>query len=132
MAFSGDFTPVLAKHSKNFNLIHSLEIGVSEMQRNFDPMTKQVARWRDSQLTDVSARLIIYQAFIEGAIDLPKHLAGSVHSLYFNPEHDEFTPRSMWSLSNAFTSALKQLDPIPQFRATARLGPFLETRSIHS
>jgi hypothetical protein len=75
MAFSGDFTPVLAKHSKNFNLIHSLEIGVSEMQRNFEPMTKQVAHWRESQLTDVCAKLIIYQAFIEGDIDLPKHLA---------------------------------------------------------
>jgi len=49
-------------------LLHSLDIGVSEMQRNFDPMTKQVARWRDSQLTDVSAKLIIYQAFIEGDI----------------------------------------------------------------
>jgi hypothetical protein len=60
MAFSGDFTPVLAKHSKNFNLIHSLEIGVSDMQRNFEPMTEQVRRWRDSQLTDVAARLIIY------------------------------------------------------------------------
>ncbi len=130
MAFSGDFTPVLAKHSKNFNLIHSLEIGVSEMQRNFEPMTKQVAHWRESQLTDVCAKLIIYQAFIEGDIDLPKHLASPVHKLYFNPEHDEFAPRTMWSLSNAFTSALKQLDPVPQFRATARLGPFLEARSL--
>jgi hypothetical protein len=130
MAFSGDFTPVLAKHSKNFNLIHSLEIGVSEMQRNFDPMTKQVTRWHESQLSEVSAKLIIYQAFIEGAIDLPKHLAGPVHNLYFNPEHEEFAPRTMWSLSNAFTSALKQLDPVPQFRATAKLGPFLEMRGI--
>jgi len=25
----------------------------------------------------------------------------------------------MWSLSNAFTSALNKLDPIPQFKATA-------------
>src|SRR5665213_3914884 len=132
MAFSGDFTPVLAKHSKNFNLIHSLEIGVSEMQRNFEPMTKQVARWRESQLTDVAATLIIYQAFIEGNIDLPKHLAGPVHNLYFNPEHEEFAPRTMFSLSNAFTSALKQLDPIPQFRATAKLGAFLETRPMLS
>jgi hypothetical protein len=36
----------------------------------------------------------------------------------------------MWSLSNAFTSALKQLDPVPQFRATAKLGPFLEARAV--
>ncbi len=130
MAFSGEFTPVLAKHSKNFNLIHSLEIGVSDMQRNFEPMTEQVRRWRDSQLTDIAARLIIYQAFIEGEIDLPKHLAAPVHKLYFNPEHEEFAPRTLWSLSNAFTSALKQLDPIPQYRATAKLAPFLETRLL--
>jgi hypothetical protein len=31
----------------------------------------------------------------------------------------------MWSLSNAFTSAFKELDPIPQFKAAARLAPFL-------
>jgi hypothetical protein len=31
----------------------------------------------------------------------------------------------MWSLSNAFTSALKSLDPIPFFQATAKLGSFL-------
>jgi len=49
-----------------------------------------------------------------------------VHELYFNPQHDEFQPRTMWSLSNAFTSAFKELDPIPQFRATAKLGSFLE------
>jgi hypothetical protein len=130
MAFSGDFTPVLAKHSKHFNLVHSLEIGVSDMQRNFEPMTQQVNRWRESQLTDVTAKLIIYEAFIEAEIDLPKHLAGPVHKLYFNPEHEEFAPRTMWSLSNAFTSALKALDPVPQYRATAKLAPFLEARSL--
>lgn len=30
--------------------------------------------------------------------------------------------------SNAFTSAFKELDPIPQFKATAKLGEFLEAR----
>ena len=42
------------------------------------------------------------------------------------PEHEDFQPRTMWSLSNAFTSAFKEQDPIPQFKATARLGPYLE------
>jgi hypothetical protein len=32
----------------------------------------------------------------------------------------------IWSLSNAFTSAFKELVPIPQFKATAKLGEFLE------
>jgi hypothetical protein len=38
----------------------------------------------------------------------------------------------MWSLSNAFTAALKELDPIPQFKATANLGGFLESRFSES
>lgn len=58
----------------------------------------------------------------------PKHLARTVHDLYFEPKYEEFRPRTIWSLSNAFTSAFKELDPIPQFRATAKLGEFLEAR----
>lgn len=128
MAFSGDFTPVLAKHSKSFSLVDAISVGVDRMQRSFEPMRKQVEAWQKSELTDVTARIIIYQAFIEGELDVPKHLARQVHDLYFEPQYDEFRPRTMWSLSNAFTSAFKELDPIPQFKATAKLGGFLEAR----
>lgn len=31
----------------------------------------------------------------------------------------------IWTLSNAFTGAFKKLDTIPQFKATAKLGEFL-------
>ena len=34
MAFQGDFSPVLAKHTKNFSLIDSISVGVDRMQRN--------------------------------------------------------------------------------------------------
>ena len=43
MAFAGDFTPVLAKHSKSFSLIDCISVGVDRMQRNFEPMRKQAA-----------------------------------------------------------------------------------------
>src|SRR5690242_20122761 len=130
MAFSGDFQPVLAKHSKHFSLQNALSIGVDQMQRNFDGMRKQVDAWRESQLVDVDAKLIIYRAFVESELDVPKHLARPVHDLYFHPQHDEFQPRTLWSLSNAFTSAFKQLEPIPQFRATAKLSGFLESVAL--
>ena len=126
MAFSGDFEPVLAKHSKHFNLVQAISIGVDQMQRNFKPMVEQVDRWRESQLSDAAAKLVIYRAFVEAEIDIPHHLDRIVHDRYFNPQHPEFQPRTMWSLSNAFTSAFKELDPIPQFRATAKLGDFLK------
>jgi hypothetical protein len=45
-----------------------------------------------------------------------------------DPQYEEFKPRTVWSLSNAFTSAFRELEPIPQFRATAKLAGFLEGR----
>ena len=126
LAFRGDFSPVLAKHSKHLSLEDTISIGADRMQRNFEPMRQQVESWRAKQMSAAAAKLTIYRAFIEGDLDLPRHLARKVHELYFNPQYEEFQPRTMWSLSNAFTSAFKELDPIPQFRATAKLGGFLE------
>jgi hypothetical protein len=126
MAFHGDFQPLLAKHSKSFSLVDAISVGVDRMQRNFEPMRRQVETWRAQQLTSATAKLIIYRAFIEDELDAPKHLARRVHEMYFAPQHEDFQPRTMWSLSNAFTSAFKELDPIPQFKATAKLGPYLE------
>ena len=101
------------------------------MQRNFGGMCTQVEASGESQLSDVAAKLIIHRAFIVSDLEVPKHLAKSVHKMYFNPQDEEFQPRTMWSLSNAFTSAFKGLEPIPQFRATAKLGG-LRTAAVAS
>ena len=110
------------------SLEDALSIGVDRMQRNFEPMRKQVEAWQRSELADVTAKVVIYEAFVEGKLEAPKHLARTVHDLYFEPRFEEFRGRTIWSLSNAFTSAFKELDPIPQFKATAKLGEFLEAR----
>src|SRR5579862_8807401 len=112
MAFQGDFTPVLAKHSAKANLIDLLSVGVDRMQRNFEPLIKTVGMWRDTPLNDSEARNIIYEAFIEGKMDIPMKLVGDVHRHYFEPDFDEFKPRNLWSLSNAFTSSFKELQPL--------------------
>ena len=51
LAFQGDYSPVLAKHSKNFSLEDSLSVGVDRMQRNFEPMRRQVETWRAQQVS---------------------------------------------------------------------------------
>ncbi len=126
MAFHGDFTPVLAKHTKHMSLVDILSVGVDRMQRTLQLMKKQFEAWKETRLPAEAAKLVIYRAFVEGDLDIPKHLARVVHNHYFNPQHEEFAPRSMWRLSNSFTSAFKELDGIPQFQATAGLGAFLE------
>jgi hypothetical protein len=125
MAFSGDFTPVLAKHSKNFSLIDAISVGVDRMQRGFEPLVQHIEGWRQTAVTDADAKLLIYRAFVEGELEAPRHLARTVHDEYFLPSHEEFAPRTLWSLSNAFTSAFKKLDAMPQFRTTAKLSGFL-------
>lgn len=126
MAFHGDFTPVLAKHTKHLSLVDTLSIGVDRMQRNFEPMTKQVEAWKTARISDEAAKLVIYRAFIQGELDVPRHMARRIHDLYFNPSVEEFASRTIWSLSNAFTGAFKDLDGTAQFKATAKLGQFLE------
>lgn len=127
----GVFSPMLAKHSKSFSLIDCVAVGVDRMQRNFEPMRRQVEAWQRSELTDVTAKVVI-GAFVEAKLEAPKHLARTVHDLYFEPRHEEFRSRTIWSLSNAFTSAFKELEPIPQFKVTAKLGEFLEARFSQS
>jgi hypothetical protein len=125
MAFHGDFTPVLAKHSKHFSLADAVSIGVDRMQRNFEPLAHHIESAQQVMITDDQAKLTIYRAFVEGELQIPRHLARAVHTNYFEPSAEEFQPRTVWSLSNAFTSAFKELDAIPQFRATAKLAGFL-------
>ena len=126
LAFRGDFTPVLAKHSRSLELIDTISVGVDRMQRNFEPLKEQVSQWKSTHLEANDARLIIYEAFIEGKLAAPKTLIQSVHKHYFEPEYDEFRSNTFWCLSNAFTSAFKELKPVRQFQITAKLGKFLE------
>ncbi len=78
------FTPVLAKHSKSFSLIDCVSVGVDRMQRNFEPMRREVEAWQRSELTDVTA-MVIYEAFVEGKFEAPKH--GAQGKLAFSAEH---------------------------------------------
>jgi hypothetical protein len=124
MAFIGEFFAIQAKHSKNLIPVDAISLGIDRIQRNFDPLTRQVDAWKAKQLSDGQAKSIICDAFIGDMLEAPKHLGKVVYDHYFNPKYPEFEPRNEWSLNNAFTSAFKDLDPLPQFKATAKLGEF--------
>jgi hypothetical protein len=126
----GVLTPVLIKHSKSFSLIDCVSVGLIACKGTSSPCERKV--WQRSELTDVTAKVVIYEAFVVGKLEAPKHLARTVHDLYFEPKNEEFQPRTIWSLSNAFTSAFKDLEPISQFKATAKLGEFLEAQFSQS
>lgn len=125
LCFSGDFLPTCKKHSKNLVLADVLSIAIDQAHRGFAPMMRTVDVWKNYDLTDDQARVILYRIFVERAgIELPRHLAPIAHTSYFEPTHDEFQPRTMWSLQNAVTESLKTLDPVPHIQAAAQVGTF--------
>ncbi|MDP1570823.1 MAG: DUF932 domain-containing protein [Vicinamibacterales bacterium] len=128
LAFHGAFAAITKrKHTKHLEreLIEVVSVGVDRIQRHFDKVRSDIDAWRGFELPDGRAKEVIYDAFIGRGIDAPQHLGKRVHQLYFAGVEPAFFPRNMWSLSNAFTSAFKELDPIPQMKAAESLQPFL-------
>lgn len=126
MAFSGDFTPLLHKHSRKLALRDSISIAVDRIHRGFEPLKEKIELMKSQSLSDEEVMLIIYKAFLNRQIKgIPRHLMPVVHEHYFHPKHEAFIPRNLWSLSNAFTSGFKKLAPVKQFEVTARLGSFI-------
>lgn len=126
MMFSGDFNPLLHKHTRNLELADSIALAVDRIHRNFLPLRAKVSEMKKINLSDEMCKVIIYNAFVDKRVKgLPRHLLPQVHEHYFKPGFEEFEARNLWSLSNAFTSAFKRLLPVRQFEVTARLGAFL-------
>jgi hypothetical protein len=92
-------------------------------EKKYRPLRERVDFMRQKNLPITTAQALIYRAFTEGKF--PVRLLKSVHKNYFEPQHEEFKPRTVWSLSNAFTSAFKEARPDRQYELTARLGKFL-------
>lgn len=128
LAFSGEFVAVAKKHSKNLDVVETLALGIDRIQRKFQAQVNTIDVWKNHQLPDIRAKEIIYDAAL-GSVDMPKHLMKDIDQEYFNPRFDEFRPRTLWSLQNAFTSSFKLLDPIPMYRSTASLGTYFEALS---
>ena len=123
---TGDFQPMLAKHSKNFQLLDALSVAVDRIQRNIGEVSDQIGRKKVTVLSMDNARSLIYQGFLEQKF--PISLLRAVHQEYFiKPSFEEFKANNLWALENAFTTTFKKLKPVQQFEAAAKLGKFLSS-----
>ncbi len=127
LAFHSDFEALAKKHTKNLILDEVIGVAIDRVQRHFSLIGKKLDVWANFNLSDKDAKVLIYDAFVGNNLDAPKHLMKSVDDFYFKPKFQEFEPRTMLSLNNAFTSAFQLLDPVPMVRATASLAGYLET-----
>ena len=124
LAFSGDFNPMLQKHSKNLDLIESVSIAVDRIQRQWQPLRMAIDYKRNHFLNEDVARNMIYRLFTD--YKLPISLFRTVHKEFFvKPSYEDFTEKTLWSFENAITTAFKKLNPIPRYEQTAKVGRFI-------
>lgn len=81
-------------------------------------------------LKDNEAIEFIYTSFMDHK--MPISLIKDVHQEYFNPQIEEFQTSNVWSLSNAYTSAFKRLNPVSRYEQTARVGRLIAETFIPS
>ena len=112
--------PVLHKHFKGLDLIEMVSIGIDKIQRNFEPLKRQIAAWQSDAMEDDRAKLILYAAFAEGRLADPgiccRSSTGTTSS--------RSTRRSNRGRSGACRT-LSRLRSIRQFQTTAKLAAFL-------
>lgn len=124
LSFAGEYKPMLAKHSKNLDLLESVSIAVDRLQRGWKPIREMIDFKRGHELSEGKARDMLYRLFTDAK--LPISLFRTVHKEFFvNPSYDEFRPRTLWSLENSVTTAIKKLQPISLYENTAKLGKFI-------
>ena len=131
MAFRGDFTPFSYQHASKGEWRAVVALAVERVYLDLVALERHIRFWQQEVITERAVKEIIYDAFLTDQV-APLSLMASVHAHYFKPHYPAFAPRTIWSLTNAFTSAFQALPPVAQFRATARFGAFLESYAERS
>jgi hypothetical protein len=124
-AFSGSAGAVFLrkKHTSRLDLAAVVPPAIEQFMDRAGAFRLDLDRMRDFALTDGRAKELIHDAFAEPAPIGPIRPLPAVSRSYFDDEQREkFPDRSLWSLNNAFTEAVKALKQGSQHDAGLRIG----------
>lgn len=121
LAFTGE-VQMARKHTVHVfrdlpDLIYRMLSQVSVMRERMDA---EIAAMKGAELTERDAHHLMVEAIrthVVPASQLPKILAG-----WRKPAHEEFRPRTAWSLYNVFTELVKSRSARAQMEGTLRLS----------
>ena len=120
LAFRGDMIALKRKHTSGLNLRVELAGAVLRFQEHFGRLAGEVERLKNRLVADIEAKALIHDAFSTGL--MPLRFLPEVSQAYFEPEVDQFQPRTAWSLHNAFTGAAKDMPLTTRLPAIQSLG----------
>ncbi len=121
LAFSGEVT-MHRKHTVNVfrdlpDLIYRMLGQVAAMRERTDG---EIAAMKARELEPVGAHHLMIEAIRSNV--LPASRLPKVLEAWEEPQHEEFTPRTAWSLFNGFTEVLKATPPRAQMEDSLRLS----------
>lgn len=124
LAFNGDMVCLKRRHTSGLDLIKELNGAVLEYEQHYQVLKLEIENLKNRQLTDTDAKAIIYDIFTNSKAKhaLPSRYLRDVGNEYFNPRHEDFKPRTAWSLHNAFTEVAKVLPLASRMTAVQEIG----------
>jgi hypothetical protein len=135
LCFSGSDGAVVLKrkHTGRLDLARVVPPAIESYIEKAGAFRLDIERMKDFTLTDDRAKGFIYDAFTRDHTVLPVRLLPHVHRLYFDDDEQRarFEDRSLWSLNNAFTEAVKRLREVPQQRCGVQIGRYFG-RVLHA
>jgi len=118
------------KHTSGLNLQSEMVIAVDTFASRYLVMEKKIGQLQERELSDDRAKALILDAF--AAQMVPQRLLPAVVKAYFEPLHEEFKPRTAWSLVNAFTEVFKQLPVISAQESNTKVSRLLGLTSTNA
>lgn len=111
LAFSGEIQ-VSRKHTPHilYHLPYLIQNAIKELISKWASQDQRIERYKSMYLPVEHAHNLVVKALQDGAVcatGVPEVLKE-----YHQPTHEEFQPRTMWSLFNAFTHTLKGSSPL--------------------
>ena len=133
MAFSSNGGIFLKKkHTSRLDLASIVPRAIDTFMERAGAFRLDIDRMRNFSLTDGQAKELLFDAFTGPSPILPLRCFPVVSRLYFEDEkqREMFPDRSLWSVNNAFTEAVKGLKVAPRHTCGVAIGRFCG-RVIH-
>ena len=120
MSFRGDSIVLKQRHTHSFSLTAQIMEGLERWKMHTDVLLNEIDHMRHFTLGENGAKAFILDAFVQGI--MPLRFMPDVVKEWKEPRHEDFAPRTLWSLANAFTEVQKQMPISTRFAASQDLG----------
>jgi len=122
LVFRGDMIALKRKHTSGIIVDEEVNRAIDSLKSHFGVLNLEMQEMKAKKLSDTDAKTFIHDAFVKEVF--PITLYKDVSKAYFEPPHEEFKGRTMWSMHNAFTETLRGSSLCNKFYQTQKLGEF--------